>query len=251
MTSRTMLISPAADEMERLFLQDARFSVIHTRTESRDAYPALYTLCPDLLILDERPDAEDALSLLTRLRTTLATPPRVLYLSQEEINAKAAAEAGADLTRAGMPRADTLLSLAAQTADLPVPGLARETEQSRLAFADELLDQLRVPDNLKGREYMRFAAAMAACAPTLLSSLKYALYPLLSARYGASAASMERCIRTAVEATWLSGDLSGIHRLFGFSVDAEKGKPTNLEFLSMLAEHVRRKTNHMLLNSAE
>ena len=49
-------------------------------------------------------------------------------------------------------------------------------------------------------------------------------------------------MRTAVESTWLHGNLEAIQQLFGFSVDADRGKPTNAEFLSMLAEHVRRET---------
>ena len=249
MSSRTMIFSPEAWGIERLLLQDARFSVLQSLTDGKDAYGLLYTLCPDFIVLDDRLAAQDAHALLRQVSSTVAAPPRVLFWAHGERSAEKARQAGADRILTGQEISDRFVLFAAQAAALPLPSLAQMTEGARLQFADALLTGLCVPEKLKGRAFMQHAAAMAACAPGLLTGLKYGLYPLLSERFHSSPAAIERCIRTAVEATWLSGDLNAIHRYFGFSVDAEKGKPTNSEFLSMLSEHVRRKTNHWLLNS--
>lgn len=77
-----------------------------------------------------------------------------------------------------------------------------------------------------------------ACAPGLVQGKK--LYPHLAQRFGTTPGAVEKAVRSAIERTWLSGSLPEIQRLFGLSVDAEKGKPTNLECIAMLAEHVRR-----------
>ena len=76
-----------------------------------------------------------------------------------------------------------------------------------------------------------------ACAPGLVQGK---LYPHLAQRFGTAPGAVEKAVRSAIERTRLSGSLPEIQRLFGLSVDAEKGKPTDLECIAMLAEHVRR-----------
>ena len=99
---------------------------------------------------------------------------------------------------------------------------------------------------LKGRRYIRAAAAALACSPALGASYRERLYPYVAGLYAATPQAVERAIRTAVESTWLHGSLEGIQALFGLSVDAEKGKPTNAEFLAMLAEHIRRELTRQM-----
>ena len=123
----------------------------------------------------------------------------------------------------------------------PLPGLAAASEEKRLAAAETLLDDLGMSTRLLGRRYAAQAAAMSACAPWLLSQMKDGLYPMLAERFAATPAAVERALRTAVESAWLGGNLGAIQRLFGLSVDADRGKPTNAEFLAMLAQHVREK----------
>lgn len=231
-----------------MLLKDERFSVLQSQTDGKDAYPLLYTLCPDLMVWDDRLNGQDAPALLGRISETMAAPPRVLFLAHSQESAEMARQAKAERILTEKEASDALPEIAAQTAALPLPGLAWKTEEARMRFADELLTKLSVPLRMKGRAYIQYTAAMAACAPTLLTKMKYGLYPLLAERFHSSPASIERCIRTAIEATWLSGDLNAIHRYFGFSVDADKGKPTNSEFLSMMAEHVRRRVNHLLID---
>ena len=91
----------------------------------------------------------------------------------------------------------------------------------------------------KGGTGKSTAAAALACAPQGAASYSGRLYPWTAAAFGVTPGAVERAIRTAVEDTWLHGDLAAIQALFGFSVDAERGKPTNAEFLSMLAQHIR------------
>ena len=84
------------------------------------------------------------------------------------------------------------------------------------------------------------AAAALACSPAQGDSYRERLYPYVAGQCGTTPQAVEKAIRTAVESAWLQGSLEGIQALFGLSVDAEKGKPTNAEFLAMLAEHIKR-----------
>ncbi|MBE5787920.1 MAG: hypothetical protein E7324_10365 [Clostridiales bacterium] len=123
---------------------------------------------------------------------------------------------------------------------IPLPGLAAHTEMQRMEIAGELLAQLDVPGQLKGWRYIQYAAACCACSGFLMQDWGRRVYPLVANRFGTSSGAVERAIRTAVENTWLTGNLQGIQQLFGFSVDADRGKPTNAEFIAMLAAHTAR-----------
>ena len=79
---------------------------------------------------------------------------------------------------------------------------------------------------------------LLAAHPPLLHDLKGGLYPLAARRHGLRPDAVERSLRLAVESTWMRGSLPGMERFFGHSVDPERGKPTNREFLFRLQEHL-------------
>ncbi|MDO5328109.1 MAG: sporulation initiation factor Spo0A C-terminal domain-containing protein [Clostridia bacterium] len=197
----------------------------------------LYALEPDLLILEGNLSGLDGFKLLEILGATMPAPPRTLYLGRAEWLDKAL-QTGADC--AACENADNdALSSALQKAMEPTPRLAKKWEEERLRIAEELLNELSIPDTLKGKAYMRYSCGALACAPSLAQSFSSRLYPITAREFHTTPQAVERAIRTAVEYTWLHGDLNAIQRLFGMTVDADRGKPTNAEFLSLLAEHVK------------
>ena len=151
-----------------------------------------------------------------------------------------ALETGADIALSWPEENDTWLLMAKECALFPLASLSKATESLRFSLGDHLMESLQMDASLRGYAYIREAIAALSCAPQLLRPISYRLYPYLGKRFSASPSSVERAIRTAVESTWLHGSLPVIQSLFGFSVDADRGKPTNAEFLSMLAEHIRR-----------
>jgi hypothetical protein len=132
-----------------------------------------------------------------------------------------------------------LLETVLKAAEHPLPALALPRAEQRLAIAESLLNRLAVPPRLKGRRYMLIASAALACSPALGASYRERLYPYVAGLCDTTPQAVERAVRTAVESAWLQGSLEGIQALFGLSVDAERGKPTNAEFLAMMAQHIR------------
>lgn len=248
LTARLYVASPDARRLEKLFLQSPLFVPLGGHESGAQALQGVLDLAPDLLILDSALSGMDGLALLDALRRLMAAPPRVLFLSRlpGPTWAERAREKGADLVIAWPAKEAELLTTAAACASIPLPALAASQEAARQEIARGLLARLGVPERLVGRRYMQEAAACAACAPQLLGSYTGILYPFLAERFATSPQAVERAVRTAVEHTWLHGDLPAIQALFGFSVDAERGKPTNAEFLSMLTEHVRREVSRRL-----
>lgn len=207
-------------------------------------------LCPDFLLLDGVLSGVDSLNLLEQLRAYMAAPPRVLYLGREEKWLELALQKGADAAALWNISDNELLRLAEDVAQRPLPRLAEPWEADRMKIAERYAFFLRIPDALKGKQYICRAASMLACAPQLGASFTGLLYPLIASSANTSSRAVEKAIRTAVESTWLHGDLDAIQTLFGYSVDAERGKPTNAEFLSMMAGYVEREMKHRMREKA-
>jgi len=133
-----------------------------------------------------------------------------------------------------------MLTLLLTACAAPVGLLALPTLNKRKALAESLLRRLGMPDHLLGFRSTALGAAWLSAAPYPHPPARHWLYPLLAEECSVSPAAIERRIRSAIEYTWLYGDLSTQSMLFGFTVSAERGKPTNAEFLSLLSEHIRR-----------
>lgn len=242
---RLYVASPDAERLERLFAYDPGFFVVGATGDGQQALKETAGLCPDAILLDSVLMGLDGAEALRRL-SRMVTPPRVLFLCRT-----GAPDGAAQPDERCLYPSDgdaALLSRARLAAERPLPMLARAWEQARFDAAEQLLDRLGVSKRLTGRAYMQWAAAALACAPQLGESYGDKLYPFVAEEWDTTPPAVERAIRTAVEDTWLNGDLEAIQALFGFSVDAERGKPTNAEFLSMLAEHARRQTERYILD---
>lgn len=101
-----------------------------------------------------------------------------------------------------------------------------------------LLRALTVRPGLRAWDFLPDMAALTVVHPPLMEDLRGRLYPLAARRHGMTSAAVERSLRTLVEATWSSGSLAALERFFGHTVDPEKGKPTNKEFLCRLQERL-------------
>lgn len=119
---------------------------------------------------------------------------------------------------------------------LPSCHAQRMPEAEHLARG--MLHALGVPPRLSAWRFLPEAVALTVVHPPLLDDLSHGLYPLVARRHGKTPAAVERSLRLCIESTWMRGDLAGLERFFGSSVDPDKGKPTNREFLCRVQERV-------------
>lgn len=103
----------------------------------------------------------------------------------------------------------------------------------------KLLHTLGMPTHILGYEYSREAILIALGNKGILKGMTKELYPAVAQAFNTTPSRVERAIRHAVELAWDRGDLDTIQKFFGFTVSSKKGKPTNSEFLSALADHLR------------
>ena len=105
----------------------------------------------------------------------------------------------------------------------------------------ELLLELGAPDHLVGHPYTVHAILLVVQDRTYIDSITFGLYPQLAVMFDTTASRVERAIRHLIEVTWARGDWDTLTRYFGNTVSAEKGKPTNGEFIARMSNVVKQR----------
>jgi two-component system response regulator (stage 0 sporulation protein A) len=107
------------------------------------------------------------------------------------------------------------------------------------ASITSIIHEIGVPAHIKGYLYLREAISMVYNDIELLGSITKVLYPDIAKKYNTTASRVERAIRHAIEVAWSRGNIDSISSLFGYTVSMTKAKPTNSEFIAMVADKLR------------
>ena len=223
---------------------------------------------PDLVILDIIMPHLDGLGVLEKLNNmNLKKMPRVIILSavgQDKITQKAI-KLGADYyvvkpfdmdvfikrirdmfnsTESSEPSANRLAQqntiLSRET--IPQQQAPEKNEPQDLETdITNIIHEIGVPAHIKGYMYLREAITMVVNDMELLSAVTKELYPSIAKKYNTTASRVERAIRHAIEVAWGRGQVEAINKLFGYTINTEKGKPTNSEFIAIIADKLRLK----------
>lgn len=105
----------------------------------------------------------------------------------------------------------------------------------------DMIHEIGVPAHIKGYQYLREAIMMSVEDTTMLSSITKILYPTIAKRFGTTPSRVERAIRHAIEVAWSRGRMETLDALFGYTINTGKGKPTNSEFIALIADRIRLK----------
>lgn len=103
----------------------------------------------------------------------------------------------------------------------------------------KIIHQIGVPAHIKGYQYLRSAIIMTMNNTELINSITKQLYPGVAKQYGTTSSRVERAIRHAIEVAWDRGDVDVINSFFGYTVQSSRGKPTNSEFIALVADSLR------------
>ena len=105
----------------------------------------------------------------------------------------------------------------------------------------DMIHEIGVPAHIKGYQYLREAIMMSVEDPSMLSSITKVLYPTIAKKFQTTSSRVERAIRHAIEVAWSRGRMETLDALFGYTVNTGKGKPTNSEFIALIADRIRLK----------
>lgn len=222
----------------------------------REAVEMVKDLKPDVLLLDMIMPQLDGLGVLQKIKNThLEKEPVCMMLSgvSQERSMQKAMDLGSAyfmLKPFEMEAlSDRILEFAqekqqsttpAPTAKLhaAVPKQAKEP-QNLERVVTSLIHDIGIPAHIKGYQFIRSAILMAIDNIEVINHITKQLYPDLAKMYKTTPSRIERAIRHAIEVAWNRGHVDTMERLFGYTISAEKGKPTNSEFIAMLADHLR------------
>lgn len=235
--------------------------------DGREALELIVERKPDLVILDIIMPHLDGLGVLEKLNTMdLEKTPRIIILSavgQDKITQQAIT-LGADYytvkpfdmevftkrIREMFNSAPTIQESSAQSNRVSYPTTSSyilTSEQKSKTPIDleteitNIIHEIGVPAHIKGYMYLREAITMVVNDMELLSAVTKELYSSIAKKYNTTASRVERAIRHAIEVAWGRGQIEAINKLFGYTVHNDKGKPTNSEFIAIIADKLRLK----------
>lgn len=136
---------------------------------------------------------------------------------------------------------------------ITVPSSQKERKQEKADKAQEqkevihdleqdvtnMIHEIGVPAHIKGYQYLREAIMMSVQDSAMISSITKILYPTIAKRFQTTPSRVERAIRHAIEVAWSRGRMETLDALFGYTIDTGKGKPTNSEFIALIADRIR------------
>ncbi|HLR66406.1 sporulation transcription factor Spo0A [Virgibacillus alimentarius] len=237
--------------MEDYFDEQEDIEVIGTASNGRDCLEMLEDLNPDVLILDIIMPHIDGLAVLTTLRETERNSyPNVIMLTafgQEEVMKKAV-DLGASYFILKPFDLENLADQVRQaqgtntTLSQGSPKKENKKEKKKVdleASITNIIHEIGVPAHIKGYMYLREAITMVYNDIELLGSITKVLYPDIAKAFNTTASRVERAIRHAIEVAWSRGNIESISALFGYTVSISKAKPTNSEFIAMVADRLR------------
>ena len=109
------------------------------------------------------------------------------------------------------------------------------------AQVTKIIHQIGVPAHIKGYQYLRCAILMTIDDGDVINSVTKVLYPTVAKKYQTTTSRVERAIRHAIEVAWDRGDVDTLNSYFGYTIQNSRGKPTNSEFIAMIADNLRLK----------
>ncbi len=199
-------------------------------------------LRPDVLVLDIIMPHLDGIGVLERLVRDEAGRPKVIMLTafgQESVTQRVV-KLGADYYVLKPFNLEVLADRIRQLGLSSVP-LSQPPARSRNLEAEvtNIIHEVGIPAHIKGYFYLRDAIIMVVTHVDYLGAITKELYPAVAVKYDTTPSRVERAIRHAIEVAWNRGNIDAITRLFGYTVSHDRGKPTNSEFIAMIADKLR------------
>ena len=226
------------------------FQVVGTANDGEQAIRQILDRKPDVLVLDLMLSKQDGISVLKaisgmeRRPVTLATSAFITeYVSTSAANlgVRYLMLKPCDMT-ALVERLEEIRG--GESLRMSVP--RRPDKNSIEAMVTSIIHEIGVPAHIKGYQYLREAIILAVDDMDVINAITKVLYPQVAKTFQTTPSRVERAIRHAIEVAWDRGDLDTLQSFFGYTVSNTKGKPTNSEFIALIADRLQ-----LQLKSAE
>ncbi|MEW6172147.1 MAG: sporulation transcription factor Spo0A [Bacillota bacterium] len=225
--------------------QQPDFELVGVAYNGLEAVEVIEETHPDVVILDIIMPHLDGIGVLEKfVGNTLPYRPKIIVLTalgQEAITQRAV-ELGADYYIVKPFNFSVLASRIRQLGDgvsTKTPFIVPSKPRNLDMAVTNIIHEIGVPAHIKGYHYLRDAILMVVDEINLLGGITKELYPMIAQKYNTTPSRVERAIRHAIELAWDRGNVEAISKFFGYTVNMAKGKPTNSEFIAMIADKLR------------
>ncbi len=236
-------------------LKRAGFHNIEEASNGEDALIKIGRYHPDVAILDVWLSKLDGIGVLRNCKSLHFgddLPPAFIIVSMVSNQSifMEAAHAGADLCLLKPYNMESLCqhitSLVASrlSSGITLPEVQASGEERSPdieAQVTKIIHQIGVPAHIKGYQYLRTAILLTVRDSEMINSVTKVLYPSVAKKYQTTTSRVERAIRHAIEVAWDRGDVDTLNSYFGYTIQNNRGKPTNSEFIAMIADNLRLK----------
>ena len=226
------------------------FQVVGSACDGEAAIRAIPQCKPDVLVLDLMLSKQDGIGVL-RAMNGLERKPVTLATSRFVTDYVSGAAAGLGVRYLMLKPCD-MATLVERLEEIRGAETLRLTprrlpdKNSIEAMVTNIIHEIGVPAHIKGYQYLREAIILAVNDMDVINAITKVLYPQVAKTFQTTPSRVERAIRHAIEVAWDRGDLDTLQRFFGYTVSNTKGKPTNSEFIALIADKLQ-----LQLKSAE
>ena len=234
---------PLCDVVKEYFSMEESLELVGIANNGLEALEKIERDMPDVVLLDMVMPYLDGLGVLERLNASKpAKRPHIIMLSalgQENMTNKAI-ELGANYYLLKPFDLPILKERIMQLVGFGAPVVKVTTKTVSLdVVVTRVIHQMGVPAHVKGYQYLRDAILLVTEESNLMGAVTKELYPMIADKYNTTASRVERAIRHAIELAWDRGNVDMMNNYFGYTINLERGKPTNSEFIAMIADKLR------------
>lgn len=233
------------------------FCVVGKADNGEDAYNMIMKTNPDVVLLDVIMPRLDGISVMEKVKSNCepdVSPSFIMVTAAGSENVTADAfRLGANYYIMKPFNKEVIVDKVKMIADskskvVPVKGSrkvkpyvnkAEYMEQNLETDITQMLHEIGIPAHIKGYQYLRDAIIISVEDQEMLTSVTKILYPSIAKKHQTTPSRVERAIRHAIEVAWSRGKMDTINDLFGYTVSTGKGKPTNSEFIALIADKIR------------
>lgn len=243
MDRKTVLLADANEEFRAALCaameETEEFAVVGSTGGGLEALQLIERKEPDLVLMDVVLPGMDGLSVVRQVREHCPRQPKIILLSAF-CGDRVLTEAGELGVSYFLPKPCEISALldrmhAAFGADEAPAASEDSTLKNQVT---SVIHEIGVPAHIKGYQYLREAIMIAVDDMEVINAVTKVLYPEVARRFDTTPSRVERAIRHAIEVAWDRGDLETLQKYFGYTVSNTKGKPTNSEFIAMIADRL-------------
>lgn len=232
-------------------LRELGFRYVEESASGEETLRKIDRLHPDVVLMDlwlSKPDYAQVVREARHLSYGDDTPPAYILMSAVS-NANLFNEAmelgvsycmGKPLDYQSLKERIYRLSVSAKKCNLTSAQKVSDTPDLETQVT-QMIHQIGVPAHIKGYQYLRTAILMTISDNEIINSVTKVLYPTVAKKYATTSSRVERAIRHAIEVAWDRGDIDVLNAYFGYTIQNNRGKPTNSEFIAMIADNLRLK----------